>query len=290
MPRVERGIASLERKSHPMQISFMTWVCPDWDLNQILAAAIRYGYDSVEPRSQCDQKHGIELAATKKRRKEIKSQFADCGVGMSCIATSCTYSLANPEERAKSVATTKRFVDLAAEVGCPNIRVFGGPTPEGADFEEVKEYVAEALRECAIHAFGTGVSVCFETHDSYCKSADALQIVTMADAPQAAICWDIMHPFTHGDTIQEAFDNLKDYIRHCHAHDGTPPPEGQGGGWSLALMGEGQIPHDEAMCLLATTGFKGAISGEWIGWLPAEEVLPHDGRVLREYRKAAEGG
>ena len=33
-----------------MKISFMTWACPDWSLAQILAAAIRYGYDSVEPR------------------------------------------------------------------------------------------------------------------------------------------------------------------------------------------------------------------------------------------------
>jgi len=38
-----------------MQLSFMTWVCPDWDLSEILTAAIRYGYDSVEPRSETGQ-------------------------------------------------------------------------------------------------------------------------------------------------------------------------------------------------------------------------------------------
>ena len=62
-----------------MKISFMTWVCPDWDLNQVLTAAVRYGYDGVEPRAEANQKHGVEIASTKKQRAEIRSQFADMG-------------------------------------------------------------------------------------------------------------------------------------------------------------------------------------------------------------------
>ena len=57
--------------------------------------------------------------------------------------------------------------------------------------------------------------------------------------------------------------------------------------WKLALMGEGDIPHDEAIRLLATINYDGSLSGEWIREPAAEVVLPHDAQVLREYIAAA---
>jgi sugar phosphate isomerase/epimerase len=48
-------------------------------------------------------------------------------------------------------------------------------------------------------------------------------------------------------------------------------------------MGEGDIPHDEPIRLLASIGFEGHLSGEWIDFLPPDEILPHDSRVLRHY-------
>ncbi|MEN6344507.1 MAG: sugar phosphate isomerase/epimerase family protein [Armatimonadia bacterium] len=270
-----------------MQISFMTWACPDWTLTEVLTGAIKYGYDSVEPRVEAKQKHGIDLDTTKKVRKEIKASFADTGVRCCCLATSRTFSMEDPEKRRESVELTKRYVDLARDIDCPNLRVFGGPTPKDADFAEVKKYVTEAFRECCEHAAKSGVSLCFETHDSYCHSADALEVVRGADHPQAAICWDVMHPFRVGESFEETFANVKDYVRHCHVHDGVKPADGGAGGWEMALMGEGDIPHQEPFKLLAGIGYTGALSGEWINFLPPDEVLPHDARVMREYRAAA---
>jgi len=54
-----------------MKLSFMTFATPDWDLNRILTAAIRYGYDGIEPRSEAEHKHGVELETTKKQGKEM---------------------------------------------------------------------------------------------------------------------------------------------------------------------------------------------------------------------------
>lgn len=268
-----------------MKIAFMTFACPDYDLKQVLTAAIRYGYDAVEPRSEAGHKHGVELETTKKERKDIRAAFEDTGVGLCCIATSRTYALADPEKRRESVELTKRYIDLAADCGAPTIRVFGGGTPEGADFAEVKKYVTAAFRECAEYAKESGVWVCLETHDSYCHAADTVEVVRGADSPQAAINWDIMHPCTAGMTIPEAFEMVKPYIKHCHAHDGTRKAEGQG--WDLAPMGSGEIDHALALRLLAGIGYEGAVSGEWINWQPAEEMLPREAAVLREFRSAA---
>ena len=270
-----------------MQLSFMTWACPDWTLTEVLTGAIKYGYDSVEPRVEAQHAHGIDLEMSKKARKEAQQIFSDMGIACCCLATSRTYAMADAAERKESVELTMRYADLAHDIGCPHLRVFGGGTPEGADYADVKKYVAEALREAAEHAQKAGVYLCFETHDSYCNSADALEVVTRADNPHAVICWDVMHPYRMGESIAQAFENVKNHVRHCHVHDGKRPADGGPGGWELALMGQGDIPHDEAFKLLATINFQGAMSGEWINFVPPEEVLPHDAEVMRRYRQEA---
>ncbi len=272
-----------------MKTSFMTFVAPEWTLEEHLAAAIRYGYDAIEPRCEADHAHGIELDTTKKQRAAIRQQFADCGVLLTTIATSRRYALDSDHELRESIDLTKRYCDLAADLGAQNIRVFGGPTPGGMDFADAKKLVAESLRECAEHAAGCGVYLCLETHDAYCNSADAVEVVRTADHPNVAINWDIMHPYRFGESMETAFNNVKDYVRHCHIHDGTRPDDGGPNGWTLALMGEGDIPHDEAIKLLATINYDGSLSGEWIQALEAEVVLPHDAQVLREYIAAAQG-
>jgi sugar phosphate isomerase/epimerase len=265
-----------------MKLSFMTWVCPEWDLNQIIAAAIRYDYDGVEPRVEVGQKHGVDLSATKRRRKEIGSQFADCGLAISCLATSRTYSSMPASERDASVELTLKYIDLAAEIGCPNLRVFGGQIPADVPREEARKYVAECLRRCGEYAAQRKVNVCLETHDDFSRAADAAYTVRLADHANVGIVWDVMHPFRAGDTMAEAFEQVRPFVRHCHVHDGKRP-EDPTGGWELALMGEGDIPHDEAVRLLLSIGFQGHLSGEWISFRPAEEVLPHDSRALRGY-------
>jgi len=269
-----------------MKLSFMTWACPEWDLNEVITGAIRYGYDGVEPRVEVKQRHGIDLDTTKKQRKEIKQQFADCGVEISCLATSRTFSSADPSERDDSVELAWRYIDLAADIGCANLRVFGGAIPEGVERSEAHKYVADCLRRCAEHAEAAKVFVCLETHDHFSRAEHAAETVRLANHPNAAICWDFMHPFRAGNTHEEAFEHVKGLVKHCHVHDGNLP-EGPEGPVSLALMGEGDIPHDEPIRLLGSIGFTGHVSGEWIDFLPADEVLAHDARVLRSYVDAA---
>jgi sugar phosphate isomerase/epimerase len=266
-----------------MKISFMTWVCPTWTLKEVLAGAVRYDWDGVEPRAQAGHKHGVEVAATRKQRAQIRAAFEDCGVEMSCIATSIRYSSADPKERAGMVEQTRKFVDLAADLGCPHLRVFGGPMPEGAPRDDVKAYVAEALRQCGEYAAGKGVYVCLETHDDFRKAQDAADTVRTAAQPNVQICWDVAHPFNAGDTMQEAFDLVKPYVRHLHVHD----MKTVNGKHEMAPIGEGEIPHDEVVQLLKGIAFAGHLSGEWIDAFAPERILPVDSATLRRYIREA---
>jgi sugar phosphate isomerase/epimerase len=124
-----------------------------------------------------------------------------------------------------------------------------------------------------------------ETHDSYCDADWCASTVRLAATPGLGIVWDIMHPFRVGQSIEHAFEAVKGLVRHCHAHDAIVGPSGE---FDMRLMGEGLIPHDEAIALLVRAGFEGHISGEYIDFLPADDLLPHEAEVLRAYITVAQ--
>ena len=269
-----------------MYLSFMTFSCPDYEPDKVLATAVRYGYEGVEPRAEVDHKHGIEVTTTKKERARIKAQFADAGIKMACLATSCTYAQAEARDRQQMIDTTRQHIELAADCGAPAIRVFGGLTPAGLELAEAKQLVAECLAAVADFAQQHQVHVCLETHDAYCRAADAAEVVRQVNHPHVGINWDMMHCVRLGETIAEAFAHVHNYVRHTHIHDGTWP-EGRPDEVTVTYMGQGQVDHQEAVRLLASINYEGALSGEWIECFDPGDILPRDAATLRQYLAAA---
>lgn len=263
-----------------MKYSFMSFSCPQLALDELLAAAKRFGYDGVEPRIDSQHKHGVEIAASAAQRKEIKKQAAANGVAFACIATSCVF--ANPEITKQNVDWTLKCIDLAADVGAGRIRVFGGSLAKDQKREDAVCIVADALRTVAEHAKGRGVTVCMETHDSWCLPEDVAAVMQRVNHPAIAVNWDIMHPVRVCKvTMDQAFETLKPWIRHLHIHDGTP------GSTQLMPIGNGGIDHQRAVELLLTIPYAGYLSGEWINWSdPYEAHLPRELATMKSYERA----
>jgi len=264
-----------------MKYSFMSFSCPQLTLGELLATAKRFGYDGVEPRIDEKHKHGVETTASAAQRKEIRKQVADGKVAFACIATSCVF--ANPEITKQNVDYTFKCIDLAGDVGAGRIRVFGGKLAKDQNREDAIRIVADALRAVADHAKGRGVTVCMETHDSWCLPADVAAVMQRVNHPAIAVNWDIMHPVrVHKTPIDEAFATLKPWIRHLHVHDGTL------GSTQLAPIGKGYIDHKRAIELLLTIPYEGYLSGEWINWSDPYEVhLPRELATMKSYERAA---
>jgi sugar phosphate isomerase/epimerase len=264
-----------------MKYSFMSFSCPELDLSEILSLAKRFGYDGIEPRAGSGHKHGIEPEADSDARQEIRQQASEAGVALACIATSCKY--ADPETLDEQIVQTRLCIDLAADVGSPRLRVFGGMLPEGVSREQAAGQIVHALRSVADHAADRGVIVCMETHDDWCNPADVAGIMKQVDSPAIAVNWDIMHPIRRaGVTMDEAYQALSPWIKHVHFHDGVIDGESV----QLKPIGEGIIDHLCAVQLLQADGYDGFLSGEWIKWADAYEVhLPRELATMKGYEK-----
>jgi len=262
-----------------MRYSFMTFSCPELAWDEVVAAARRFGYDGVEPRAQAQHKHGVETAASAEQRAAIRREAADAGIAIACLATSCSYTASDPADLARMMADSRALIDLAHDLGAPCMRVFGGVIPEGMARQDAVEQVADCLAELGDPARAAGVTLCVETHDSWCNARDLARVIERVSHPNVMANWDIMHPVRAGMTMDEAFAAIGPYVRHVHFHDGKETGKGS----ELCPIGQGVIDHRRAVQLLRGFQFKGHLSGEWIGWEPWETHLPRELATMKSY-------
>jgi sugar phosphate isomerase/epimerase len=175
--------------------------------------------DGVEFRAEADHKHGIELERTPEERAAIKARCEDAGMPIACIATGCRFESLDDAERQAEIDRAREFTDLAADVGCKRIRVFGNAFPQGADKQQVISNVGASLREIAEHSAPRGVQVNLEMHGDFYWWEYALQAVEIADHPGVGIVYNCDERELGFGPICGFVDPVLDRIRHVHMHD-----------------------------------------------------------------------
>ena len=266
-----------------MNYSFMSFSCPDLTLDEMLAVAKELGYDAIEPRGVSNHAHGVEPDTDAEQRAAIKEKVEASGIALCCLATSCRY--ADPATVGMNIIDTHRFIDLAADVGAPRLRVFGGKMGEGLSREAAIDEVSRALLTVVGHADERNVTLCMETHDDWCDPAHVAAVMRQVDHPSIAVNWDILHPVrAAGYTMDQAFEILQPWIDHVHFHDSRD----EDGKFELTPIGEGICDHKRALELLKSDIYDGYLSGEWINWEPHETHLPRELATMKKYEEASQ--
>ncbi len=272
-----------------MKLGVSTLGCPDWTLDEILTRLPLYGYEGVELRGL-----GPDLDLTQSPAfapsavEETRRRFADAGLTICGLDTSCSFADPDPAARARDLEEGRRAVDLAAALKAPTVRVFGGGIGSEAERSEAAKRVASALAELGDHAAQTGtvqtgtVRVVLETHDAFSTGAQVAEVLRLADHSHVRALWDLHHPFRHGEAPEETFAALGPYVEQTHVKDSTP-------GGTYCLLGEGDIPILEMLRLLKGGGYDGWLNLEWEKrWMPAladpAVAFPQYAARLREYR------
>lgn len=242
-----------------MRYSFMSFSSTRLSLAETLALAQRLGYEGIEPRPGWDHRHGIELSTTASERADIRRQIADSGIAVSCLAPGLRF--ANPATAPQQLAEASDYIDLAADIGAPLLRVFGGELGAGIDRDTAIVHVSDALRSLVPQARARGVKLCMETHDAWTNPDHVVAVLERVNDPHVRAVWDIMHPLrASGWTIRAAFDRLRPWIGHVHIHDGTFEKSKL----EFAPIGRGLYDIPAVFACLAEMNYAGYLSGEWI--------------------------
>ena len=271
-----------------MKLGVSTLGCPEWTLDEILTRLPGYGYEGVELRGlgpDLDLTQSPAFAAS--AVAETRRRFADAGLAICGVDTSCKFTDPDPAARARNLEEGRRAIDLAATLGASTIRVFGGGIGSEAERAEAAKRVASALAALGDHAAQTGaVRVVLETHDAFSTGTQAADVLRQAAHPQVRALWDLHHPFRQGEPPLETFRALGPYVEQTHVKDSKP-------GGTYCLLGEGDIPILEMLRLLKNGDEKGGGYDGWLNlewekrWIPALPdpaiAFPQYAARLRDY-------
>lgn len=119
----------------------------------------------------------------------LKRRAADLGLGISGTGVRNNFTTSDKEVRAAAVQHIKEYVEVAAKLGAPVIRVFADTqmraqtwetVAKGYTRDQVQEWIAAALKECADHGQKYRVRIGVQNHGDFLRTGEQLLALVKA--------------------------------------------------------------------------------------------------------------
>jgi sugar phosphate isomerase/epimerase len=113
--------------------------------------------------------------------KSLKSKAVDLGIGISGTGVRNNFTTSDKTVRAAAVQHIKEFTEVAAQLGAPVIRVFSDTqmraltwhdVAKGYTRDQVQDWIADDLRQCADHGKQFGVCIGVQNHGDFIATGE----------------------------------------------------------------------------------------------------------------------
>ena len=132
---------------------------PTMTLESFLETAAEIGCDGVEITS-----YYFPPDLTIEYLNKLKRRALLLGLDICSMSVANTFTLPAGDQRKAQIAGVCNWLDHAAELGAPCMRVFGGGLPKGTSADDAVKWVGECLNECTDSASQRGVMLALENH------------------------------------------------------------------------------------------------------------------------------
>ena len=129
-----------------MKLSFSTLGCPNWSFDEIMCRAGQYGYDGVAFRGlggELDLTKVPEFSST--ARANTRRRLKEAGLTTSMVLTSAAMLIADAERLEAALQLGQSHIDIASDLECLYIRVFGGQIPPGLSHAAAIRWAGDRL-------------------------------------------------------------------------------------------------------------------------------------------------
>ena len=268
--------------------AFSTVACPEWTLSRVAQAAAEYGFDGVELRTFGTGSRELACDPALTGAEKVRRIMSGAGVEIACLGTGVAFDepirpavigrvIGDPE---KSVRRAKSAIELAAQLECPLVRVFGFEIFGSEKRAGVVARVRERLAQVADAAKNTGVRIVVENGGSFRRAAEVAELVEgmgglVGVSYSAGVAADAAEdPMDGLRALGDAVWEVKLKDRDAHGN--------------LCPIGDGLFGCREVVRGLGQMGYRGWVVVEWDrmwvpGLEPAEDVLPRSARRLYEW-------
>jgi len=263
-----------------MKFSFSTLGCPGWSWKVIFSSAKDIGMDGIEIRCIGNELYAPDCAEFSDENAG-KTMEMLAGAGMTIPVLDSNAVLGMAEKARAGLAEAKEYIDLAARIGTPYVRVMciGVPQPEECDLD----LCAKLYGELCEYGAAKGVQPLMETNGMLGDTKAMMEFMARIPSENKGVLWDIHHPYRYfGESAAESYERIAPLLRHVHVKDSMLVD----GKVSYKLLGKGDVPVKETLRLLKEKDFDGFVSLEWVKkWNPELEeagiVLPQFANYVR---------
>ncbi len=159
------------------------------DLFQVCDFAARLGFDAVDLTGYFFP--GYPQAPSDAYLYRLKRHAFNLGLDISGTGVRNDFTAADPAVRTDGVQRIKNWIEVAARLGAPTIRVFADcqspfktwqQASGNAPREKVETWMADSIRECAVHGEKFGVIVAVQNHGDFVNTgAEHLSLLRRVD-------------------------------------------------------------------------------------------------------------
>jgi sugar phosphate isomerase/epimerase len=256
-----------------MKLALHAWqMGRDRDLDTMIRICADGGMAALEVMESDSFKSSIPLSASADERSEIRRKFQDAGVSIAALSINCRYDWRDKATVGANIEETKRYVQLAVDLGATRLRCLGDQLheKEGEPKETTIARVAEALREVCEFADPLNTDCPIEMHGDFAPWENSLAVVEQVDHPRCYLVHNGQPQNTPPDRWDEVWRRIRPYLKHIHAHD---------------VLSD-RFPCKKFFLALRDSGYKGFICFELAPSNDPVRVCQLTGALVREWLAA----
>ena len=161
------------------------------DLFDVLDFCARYNFDAIDPTGYYFP--GYPEPPSVEFINEFKKKAFLLGIDISGTGIRNDFANPDPAARKADIEMIKRWIEAAARLGIPNLRIFDGTNAhEGYSREQVFQWMARDIRECCEYGRQYGVIIALQNHNDFMKTADEInRMFEMVDSEWLGLNLDI---------------------------------------------------------------------------------------------------
>jgi len=150
-------------------------------LFDLLDYCAEQNFDAIDPTGYYFP--GYPKVPSDKYINDFKRRAFVLGLDISGTGVRNNFAQPDKDKRAADVQLVKEWIEVAAKLGAPVLRVFAGAEPADHTWDQVAVWLVEELKKCVEYAKKYGVLIGIQNHWDYLKTSEqVLKIVKMVDS------------------------------------------------------------------------------------------------------------
>lgn len=225
----------------------LTGDAPELTLEDFVRECARFGLEGTEPTS-----YYFPKPVTQEYLCRLKGLAFQLGLSISATAVGNNFCVPPGEARERQLASVKEWIDHAALLGAPAIRIFSGSVGRDQTPEEAQRLAVEAIEQCCDYAGQRGIFLGLENHGGLTATAEnMLKIIQAVKSPWFGAWMDTGN--FHGPDPYAELEAIAPYTIYVQVKVVT------------SAQGQGRQPSDYPRLarILGSVGYRGWICLEY---------------------------